>query len=58
MGIINYIMIFIYNKVLLIEILLTCCFCDRGFTSVILSEVCLLLVPGRQSHASRLLNSI
>lgn len=45
MGIINYIMIFIYNKMLLIEILLTCCFCDRGFTSVILSEVCPLLVP-------------
>lgn len=35
-----------------------CCFCDGGITFVILSEACLLLVPGRQSRARRLLNSI
>jgi len=48
MGIINYIMIFIYNNVLLIEVLLMWRFCDEGITFVILSEACLLLVPGRQ----------
>lgn len=58
MGIINYIMIFIYNKVLLIQVLLMYRFCDRGFTFVILSEICLLWVPGRQSCARRFLNSI
>lgn len=35
-----------------------CCFCDGEITFVILSEACLLLVPGRQSRARRLLNSI